>query len=313
MRSLIVVVIKVYLKILGRLAPKTAGRQGFQLFCTPRFRAPVPPAGQTVLERAERLDLRVGDEGVVGYRWRRSAEDDSPLVVLVHGWESRAGRLTQWVDPLLDAGFQVAAFDAPAHGASEGKGSNPMKFAQALIALAQQVGPVTGLVGHSVGGLSCLLALGGGAFLDGSKGQTSPLKAQRLVVVAGAESGVDGTAIFCRTLGLNAAFHERMLDAMEEAIGFPMRAFDGHRLFPNQPLPTLWLHDPKDGEVPIDGARKMAAISDRITLEETPGLGHHRIARDPEIIRRGIAFLTAGLTATEVASKPQAGLATAPG
>jgi len=37
MRSLIVVAIKVYLKILGRLVPKAAGRQGFALFCTPRF------------------------------------------------------------------------------------------------------------------------------------------------------------------------------------------------------------------------------------------------------------------------------------
>ena len=299
MRSLILALVKIYLRILGYLAPKVAGRQGFALFCTPRFRALVPPAGQTVLDRAESLDLRVEEERVVGYRWRRAEQEAAPLVILVHGWESRAGRLTQWVDPLLAAGFQVAAFDAPAHGSSEGKRSNPLKFAKALIALAEEAGPVTGLVGHSVGGLSSILALGGGALLHRPNLAAPPLKARRLVVVAGAESGVDATAMFCRVLGLNTAFHQRMLDAVEETVGIPMSALDSHRLFPNQPLPTLWFHDPEDNEVPFQGAEKMAQASSQVTLEEAPGLGHHRIARDPEIIRRGVVFLRKALSTSE--------------
>src|SRR5262249_10337057 len=44
-----------------------------------------------------------------------------PRVLLVHGWGGHAGRLSAFVAPLLDAGFGVVSFDAPAHGISEGR------------------------------------------------------------------------------------------------------------------------------------------------------------------------------------------------
>jgi pimeloyl-ACP methyl ester carboxylesterase len=285
-----------FLRILHRLAPKRAGRLAFRLFCTPRFRATVPSAVEPVMEAAERLALQVTGRRIEAYHWPHPVHGrEAPLVILVHGWESRAARLAVWVEALLAAGFRVAAADAPAHGESEGKITSPRGFALSLMALTEQVGAPVALVAHSVGGLASFLAISAGellAFRD--------LQPERMVILAGAESGVDATAYFCRALGLGQAIHRRMLDAVVEVFGFPMSEFDAHRRAAGLAAPVLWLHDPEDDEVPFEGAERVARETVKVRLEPVPGLGHHRIARDPEIISRGVEFLAPILSAAGV-------------
>ena len=234
MKSLILTTLRLSLTTLGRLSPRWGGRAGFRLFCTPRSRRPVPEAVVSVMERAERFTLEVDGKSLPAYRWRPAeGPEDAPLAVLVHGWESRAGRLAIWVDPLLQAGFQVAAFDAPAHGEAPGKRTNPGDFALAIRSLDERLGPVHTLLGHSVGALASVLAVAGSPPVPGKN-----LVAERMVLVAGAESGVAATAYFCEVLGLSPAFHQTMLDAAAEILGHPLASYDSHRIFPSVPIPT---------------------------------------------------------------------------
>ncbi|MDY7092302.1 MAG: alpha/beta hydrolase [Acidobacteriota bacterium] len=295
MNQLIVFAVGRFLRILGRIAPRRAGRFAFRMFCTPRFRGKVPGVVESVMEAAERLALEVEGQRIQAYHWPHPERgEEAPLVILVHGWESRAARLAVWVEPLRAAGFRVAAADAPAHGESEGKITSPRGFALALMALAEEVGAPAALVAHSVGGLASFLAVTAGELLGFYN-----LQPQRMVILAGAESGVDATAYFCRALGLPRSLHRRMLDAVVEVFGFSMAEFDAHRRAAEVTSPVLWLHDPEDPEVPFEGAQRVVRKSSRVQLETVPGLGHHRIARDPEIIARGVEFLAPILSAGE--------------
>ncbi len=290
--SIVLTLLRVYFQILARVAPRTAGRHAYRLFSTPRKRASVPSPVEAVMARAERLEVEAGEFRIAAYRWsaRADAGEAPPRIMLMHGWESRAARLAVWVDPLLDAGFEVASFDAPAHGESTGRRANPMVFVNAMRAVTERVGPLSACICHSMGGLSSLLAVGGGNLFDGEA-----LTVERLVILAGAGSGVDAMTMFCDILGLGKSFLPLLLEgAAENADGRQVADFDAHRLFGDHPVPTLWLHDPEDAEVPFEASERVARACPHVNLEPIRGLGHHRIARDPKMIRRGRDFL-AGL------------------
>src|SRR5262249_13317923 len=97
------------------VSPRLAARVALLLFivpCCPR----VNSLQRGILRRAEALSVAFQDGQLRVYRWR----NDGPTILLAHGWSSRAARLTGLVTPLVNAGFQVIAFDAPGHGASTG-------------------------------------------------------------------------------------------------------------------------------------------------------------------------------------------------
>ena len=287
MIRVVTILLRLYFQILARMTPRVAGRQAYKLFTTPRRRATVPPSVEAVMARAERFEVEADEHRVAAYRWPASAGPSAPRVMLVHGWESRAARLAVWVEPLQAAGFEVVAFDAPAHGESAGRRANPMALVEAMWAVVEHVGPLSACVGHSLGGYASLLAASGGRLLDHD---SMPL--ERLVILAGADSGVDAMGMFCDILGLGDGFLPLLLGgAAAAADGRQVADFDAHRLFPDHPIPSLWLHDPEDDEVPIEAAERVAGVCPHVNLERVSGLGHHRLARDPRMIRRGLDFL----------------------
>ncbi|MEM9552809.1 MAG: alpha/beta fold hydrolase [Acidobacteriota bacterium] len=292
MQTLILTAIRWTLRLVAVVSPRRAGRMALRLFRTPRGRRPVPRQVGEVMARAERLGVDVDGHRVVAYRWSPPAgAAGSGRVLLAHGWESRAARLAVWVEPLLAAGFEVIAFDAPAHGDSEGRRTDPTGFVAAIDAVVARCGAPTVAVGHSLGALSLLLATSAGDWLGRPN-----LDLERLVVVAGADSGRDAMAMFCRVLGLGDSFLPLILDAAAVRFGHPVTTLDGHRVFAARHVPTLWLHDPADDEVPLAAAERVAAACPHVQLERVDGLGHHRIARDPGSIRRGVEFLSAPQT-----------------
>lgn len=287
MNPLLIAAVRLYLRTLAAIAPRTAGRHAYRLFSTPRLRSSIPAKAAAEMARAERLDVEAGGHRIAAYRWRAAdPAAPAPRVLLVHGWESRAARLAVWVGPLREAGFEVVAFDAPAHGESGGRSANPLLFVEALRAVIARVGPAAACVGHSLGGYASMLAASGGPLLGRDN-----LAVDRLIVVAGADSAVDAMQMFCDILGLGDGFLPLLLAGAAETAGRPIADLDIHRLFPERPIPTLWLHDPEDDEVPFEAAQRVARVCPHVELQRINGLGHHRIARDPEIIAQGLEFL----------------------
>src|SRR3989442_12637555 len=140
-----------------RASPRLAALWAERIFCTPP-RRPISERMATWLREAQRFTVLVGGRRVAAWSWG----ERGPGVLLVHGWGSRGARFVALGNALLTEGFRVVTFDAPGHGASAGRLSSGPEFARAAHAVVNAVGPVSHIVGHSVGGFASALAIGRG-------------------------------------------------------------------------------------------------------------------------------------------------------
>jgi pimeloyl-ACP methyl ester carboxylesterase len=110
------------------------------------FLRPPPPRRNlkredAILEGADISRLRIvpGTENdveeIAVYHWGKGGR----RILLVHGWGGKAAQFFSFVGPLLDAGFEVIAFDAPAHGASSGSFASGPVFARAARTVAMDL------------------------------------------------------------------------------------------------------------------------------------------------------------------------------
>jgi pimeloyl-ACP methyl ester carboxylesterase len=276
------------LRGLARLAPSLAAALAERLFFTPpRLRA-APADGLRLT--AEPLRLTVDGVSIAAWRWGRG-----PTVALIHGWGGRSLQLGAFVEPLLERGLSVVAFDAPGHGRSGGRLSSAPQFARALEAVAAHAGPIHGVVAHSLGATAAALALRRGLPLG------------RLVFVGPPADPPAWAAGFARRLGLTPALIERMRARSERRIGMSWTALNLPAFAGDLDAPLLVVHDRDDVEVPLRDGAAIAAAWPGAALEVTSGLGHQRVLRHPAVIARTVAFLAEG------ARCPACGIALADG
>lgn len=85
-----------------------------------------------------------------------------PVVLLVHGWESRSTHMAAMAQQLAEQGFQAIALDFTAHGLSEGRTSGFDDMYKDIDALqtyvVKHISPdIHAMIGHSGGGF-CMMA-----------------------------------------------------------------------------------------------------------------------------------------------------------
>ena len=259
------------------VSPSAAARIADRLFCSPPSSS-IPSKVRDLFTRAERSSVVVDGQRVAVWKW-----GSGPAVALVHGWGSRAARLGVHVEPLLAEGFCVIAFDAPAHGESEGRLGSGLQTARALLAVAN-ANPLYGVVAHSLGTAATLVALRDG------------LQLQRAVFIAPpSDIGIFLTR-FADTFGMRDDVLAAMKRRTEERLRFSWSEFDlvrmasaGHR------AELLLVHDRDDDEVALSCGEAIAAAWPGTKMVVTEGLGHHRIARDPDVVAQAARFLAQGL------------------
>lgn len=253
--------------------PVVASELAMRIWATPP-RAPVRPAQAGWLAQAERLSFEAADTRVVGYAW-----GNGPAVLLVHGWGGHAGQLTSFVPALVEAGYRAVAFDAPRHGATTGGTPTVPMIANAVRALASEVGGAEAVIAHSMGAAATAYALGRG------------LKAERAVLL-GAPATMDGAAQrFAQMLGLGTHGLEQMRQKFARRYTISWEELDLRREAPQIRSPVLLVHDKGDLDVPYDESLEIVRAWPTARLMTTDGLGHHRILRDPEVIRQTLAFI----------------------
>lgn len=244
---------------------------------------PLTEAETALLDTAERRDITVrhtvrGQDEIhtlATWSWGRHGS----RVLLVHGWESRASHWHAWVHPLLRAGFQVTAIDNLAHGQSTGDIADVRLWGQGLLVVAQALGPIHAVIGHSAGSAASLYAFAHGLQVDASVHIAGPASLKR--VATG----------FALALGLPREEIAAFRAGLEAQLGFPMAEMDLPALQGGLRHPALILHDPQDKEVPFSESLALNEAWPLSQLESVSGVGHRRILRSPEIVERVIASL----------------------
>jgi pimeloyl-ACP methyl ester carboxylesterase len=223
------------------------------------------------------MTLKSGGHDLAVWTWGKG-----PVVVLTHGWGGRAGRFSAIAASLVEAGFRVVLFDAPAHGASMGRLASLPQFARALRDVADAAGPVYGLVGHSLGGAAVSLALRDG------------LRAERAVLLAPPADVVLFSDAFAQHLRIPLRARDVMRQNLETRLQFRFDELHVPTVARQLTAAALIIHDLQDRDVPFTHGEEIAGAWPGAELLRTSGLGHRAILRDPAVVRRTVEFLRAG-------------------
>jgi pimeloyl-ACP methyl ester carboxylesterase len=258
---------------LGAAAPELAARIALPLFLRTR-RHPRPVREERWLAAAERFPVPLGRRSIAAWSW-----GSGPPVLLVHGWEGRGSQMGALALALAAAGMRAVAFDAPGHGDSPGRSSSLLALAQALLAVAERVGPLAGVVAHSAGASATAYGLG------------REVLAPRVVFFAPGVDPVGYVRLFGRLLGLGPAVQRRMERRLEARFGISLEDFRILRRAPAMEMPLLLVWDEDDAEVPRRDVEHLAVIWPAAHLEVTRGLGHRRVLREPALVARAVSFL----------------------
>jgi pimeloyl-ACP methyl ester carboxylesterase len=226
------------------------------------------------LDAAERITFRFGNGGL---RWG----SEGPIVLLQHGWQGRPTQFRHLIAPLLAAGRQVIALDAPAHGRSPGHEAHPVAFAEAMLEAAVELRDIETVIGHSMGGSAALIALDRG------------LPASRAVVIGAPASMHRVLHRFAQTIALNEPSEEQFLRLVDAHVGVPAHELDIERMAARHALPALIVHDRDDDMVPFAEAEALARGWPGSRLLATQGLGHREVLADAGVVAAIVSFATA--------------------
>jgi alpha-beta hydrolase superfamily lysophospholipase len=270
--------IRAKFKMLAVVSKRLAAEKAFDLFCTPfmksRNRTP------SIFEQSEALSFKLNGLTVKGFRWNHHKANK---VLILHGFGSAAHKFHIYIAPLIAKGYEVLAFDAPAHGTSEGTRINAGDYRDMILSVINQYGPVNGFLAHSFGGIALSLAME----------ETAHNPDTRIVLIAPATettSAVDGAF---KMLQINDTAVRREFDSIIfEKSGHPTEWFSIKRAMQNIKANVLWIHDEEDDITPFADALKVkAAAFPNIRFIITKGLGHRKIYTDAAIKNQVIEFL----------------------
>lgn len=296
--------VRARLAVLQSVSPRRAAGLALELWCTPpdgagrrRDERHLPGTLTTVTTTAgarvvvETWTPTMGQDAEVLAAEAPAADaavgaGEAGVVYLAHGWGGWRGQLGAFVEPLRAAGYRVVAFDAPSHGDS-GPGvlgprrSTMPEMAEALAAVVDAHGEPTAVVAHSLGTATTLLAVRDG------------LPARRLVLVAAIADVLGELDGFADLLGLSRPARDLLRGLLSDRAGRPLVELDVRETLRTHAVPpALVVHDRADKEVAYPVGAALAAAWPEGELLTTEGLGHHRLLRDPEVVRAVVDYVS---------------------
>jgi pimeloyl-ACP methyl ester carboxylesterase len=269
--------IRTKFKLLSTVSKKKAAEKAFELFCTPQRRniKPLPK----IFEQAEKLHFKLDGHMVNGWRWNHPAERK---VLILHGYESSVTNFDRYIRPFLKKGYEVLAFDAPAHGRSAGKKINAPLYKRMIQEIHKKYGPVQSYMAHSFGGLAVSLALE----------EISHTNDYRLVLIAPATETSTAINSFFKFLKLEPAVRTEFEKVIIKAGGVSSEWYSIKRAMKHIKAKVLWFQDEDDEVTPLSDVLKVKAENyPNIEFVITKGLGHRRIYRDNKVTKSIVDFL----------------------
>ena len=266
-------------KLISIASPRKAAESAFQLFCTPYSKKETLPEPAT-FAIADKMTIEIDGIKVKGFHWKPE-HSNGHKILICHGFDSRTYNFEKYVTALLEKKFEVLAFDAPAHGLSEGKTINVAVYRDLILKIDDCLGPINGIISHSFGGLAVALATE----------QLPNNLNKRLVYIAPATETTTAIKNFFSFVKVSDSIKYEFEKYIKEISGSPASWFSVARVVQELHSPTLWIHDKKDTITPYKDMEHLVVMQlPHVRFDITEGLGHSQIYRNPDIIKRVISF-----------------------
>lgn len=268
--------IRTKFKWMRHFSKRKTAEAAFRLFCTPYIRT----RNKNKLHNAEPLSFQFESVSIRGYRWNHPQPKKA---LLLHGFNSAAHKFAEYALALSAKGYEVLAFDAPAHGNSGGKMVNALVYSSMIKKVNELYGPVDSYITHSFGGLAITLAL-----------EELPHDAgTRVVLIAPATETTSAIDSAFKLLGLDDQDVRREFEhIIYTRSGRQTEWFSVRRAVRQLRARILWVHDEDDDVTPWEDAERVKNDNHpHIEFVVTKGLGHQKIYRDDTIKSKVTGFL----------------------
>lgn len=274
MKTIIIRLIGFYLNALALISPKKSGKKAFDLFCRPQ-RVPLKHYQVEFLDSAEKFKIPFEGLNIQAYKWGSGPKK----LLLLHGWQSHSFRWKKLVQTFSHEEYTLYALDAPAHGLSEGKFITAVLYNRLIVQSIEQLGPMHGIVSHSLGGFSLMFSL-----------FNKPQLAVEKVVLMGAPGEVEDFLVSLKeTLHLSERCMKAVYGHFENIIGMHPSHFSSKRFAEKLNIPGLLIHDEADLEAPYHYAQSINKIWKNSQLITTQGMGHN--LRNQEVVDWVVDFM----------------------
>ncbi|HVW59942.1 MAG TPA: alpha/beta hydrolase [Puia sp.] len=274
--------VRARLRILSLVSTEKAAKKAFDLFCTPRRKSRKP--WPEIFEKGEKLSFPLEGCTIRGHRWlpHQAYSNTLKKVLILHGFESSSRNFEQYINAFLKKGYEVLAFDAPAHGQSGGRRITLPLYMDMIRTVYDKYGPIHSFMGHSLGALALGLFLASVPHDD----------ATRVVLIAPAVEATAAVDMFFQLLELNDEVRTAFDAYGYSLYNLPFSWFSLRRALRQIKAGVLWVQDEDDSITPLkDTIPVREEGHSHVRWILTKGLGHRKIYRDKDVMRQVVDFL----------------------
>lgn len=245
----------------------------FNLFCTPR-KGKTKPYEIEYLNSAEQSDLVLASHNIKTYQWQGSKE----TILLLHGWDSNSFRWKAMIELLRKNDYGVMAFDAPAHGQSNGNILNVPLYTECLKDFLKHH-KVDAIVAHSIGAMTSI-------YFEKKYQQLNNIPLVALGPPSELHLFFKG---FQNMLGLSNRFMKRLGEHLNSQFGFYPKEFSIAQFAKEIKIPGLLILEKNDPLAPYSFSKRIARYWKNGELLTVEGVGHS--LKHPDINHKILDFL----------------------
>ena len=268
----------IHINLLALFSKRKAAVKAMQIFQTILRRK---KREETELFRsAEKVEFDFNGTKIRGFRWNRPGQRKA---LVLHGHDSSVLNFEIYINGFLAKGYEVLAFDAPAHGVSDGTRVNALEYRNFIIYIHEHFGPVKSYVAHSFGGLALPLAIE----------KINHDESYRLALIAPATESTSSIKRFFKILRLHDKKVKEEFDKLIfEVSGYPPAWYSVTRAMQSIKAKVIWAHDEDDDVTPLADALKVKEQNyPNIKFVITKGLGHNQVYKDEHVVKAILDFL----------------------
>jgi pimeloyl-ACP methyl ester carboxylesterase len=276
-KTLLLSYVKTKFRLLSAISKRKAAEEAFLLFTTPQERTlnDLSP----LFQKGDSVSLEFEGNITRGFRWNHPSDKK---VLILHGYESSVTNFEPYISPLIGRGYEVLAFDAPAHGRSNGTQINALIYKNWILQLIQKYGPVKSFIAHSLGGLALSLALE-----DINHDET-----YKVALIAPATETTTAVNRYFQLLNIGDRIKKEFEEVILQTGGKDIGWYSINRAAQYIKAKVLFIQDRDDTITPFtDVAPIMEKQLPNFHFIITEGLGHRRIYKDDMVVSKIIEFL----------------------
>ena len=221
------------------------------------------------------------DRLVKVYKWKsleNSNEIERPVVLLVHGWGGRGLQMNSFIQPLLDKGYDVVTFDAPAHGESTGFSTNFFEMVESVKTIIEYHQNIDGIVAHSMGCGGVIANLPQFNFIE------------RVVLIAPHFDMEHEIKKWAMQTGMSEKMFSELIHHLENKYQKNLSNFNPKNLAKEIESNVLLIHDMDDKPCSYKNSVKLKEKIPNVELMLTSKFGHFRIIKEKSIVDKTVKF-----------------------